>query len=578
VRDVSAMSLPATNARAAQLTELDSFKLFRERAREKKSNWEVGEPDVANVANILEATEGIPLAIELAAARVGDFALGDVARGLAKSRMTFLQRAGPAVEERRHASMNACLDWSFNLLSEAEKALFLRVSIFSGGFFAEDVDQICGSKDAIGLLDSLRAHSLLSWTEAQDRTRYQMLGTARDYAATKLGSEAPELRHRHAAHFLKELQSADRQLGTGAYAIGLARIDADLENIFAGAAACSAGGNHSSVIAYGEAFAGYLKIKGRFGERLDLAQKAKRAAEALGEPEVVAGRDNNLGNAYIDLPTGDRGENLERAIASYGAALRVYTERDFPQRWAGIQNNLGVGYRDLPTGDRGDNLKRAIAYFESALRVHTERDFPRDWARTQNNLGTAYGNLTPGDRGENLARAITCLEATLRVYTERDFPRDWAMAQNNLGNAYIDLPTGDRSENLARAIACFEAALRVYTERDFPQDWAMAQNNLGAAYTDSDLPTVDRGENLERAVASYKAALRVYTERDFPQQWAATQVNLGIAYGDLPTGDRGENLERAIACFEAAARGFETAGLLADAGRLSKLIASLRKG
>ena len=75
VRDVSVMSLPATNTDAAQLTELDAFKLFRERARAKKANWEVGDPDVANVARILESTEGLPLAIELAAARVGDFAL-----------------------------------------------------------------------------------------------------------------------------------------------------------------------------------------------------------------------------------------------------------------------------------------------------------------------------------------------------------------------------------------------------------------------------------------------------------------------------------------------------------------------
>src|SRR5208282_5177453 len=162
--------------------ELDAFKLFRERARAKKANWEVGDPDAANVAKILESTEGLPLAIELAAARVGDFALGDIARGLAERRMKLLERAGAAVEERRHASMNACLDWSFNLLSEAEKVLFPRLSVFSGGFFAEDVGQICGGKDASGLLDSLRAHSLLSWAEAIDHTRYRMLGTARDFA------------------------------------------------------------------------------------------------------------------------------------------------------------------------------------------------------------------------------------------------------------------------------------------------------------------------------------------------------------------------------------------------------------
>ena len=60
------------------------------------------------------------------------------------------------------------------------------------------------------------------------------------------------------------------------------------------------------------------------------------------------------------------------------------------------QNNLGTAYGDLPTGDRGENLRRAIACYESALRVYTEADFPSDWAMTQNNLGTAYSEPPDG--------------------------------------------------------------------------------------------------------------------------------------------------------------------------------------
>jgi hypothetical protein len=98
------------------------------------------------------------------------------------------------------------------------------------------------------------------------------------------------------------------------------------------------------------------------------------------------------------------------------AALHVRTERDLPHDWATTQNNLGNAYTGLPTGDHGDNLQRAIACFEAALRVLTERDFPRDWARTQNNLGGAYGGLPTGDRGDNLRRAIACYEAAARGY------------------------------------------------------------------------------------------------------------------------------------------------------------------
>ena len=84
--------------------------------------------------------------------------------------------------------------------------------------------------------------------------------------------------------------------------------------------------------------------------------------------------------------------------------------------WATTQNNLGIAYANLPTGERGDNLRRAIACFEATLRVWTERDFPHDWATTQNNLGIAYANLPTGDRGDNLRRAIECYEAAARGF------------------------------------------------------------------------------------------------------------------------------------------------------------------
>ena len=191
-----------------------------------------------------------------------------------------------------------------------------------------------------------------------------------------------------------------------------------------------------------------------------------------------------------------------------------WTEADFPSDWATTQNNLGIAYSDLPTGDRGENLRRAIACYESALRVRTEADFPSDWATTQNNLGTAYRNLPTGDRGENLRRAIACYESALRVYTEADFPSAWATTQNNLGTAYRNLPTGDRGENLRRAIACYESALRVYTEADFPSDWATTQFNLGLALRVEGVsaqrePTAGKGEGtMQVKTVTYTEVVR----------------------------------------------------------------------
>ncbi|MEG4347094.1 tetratricopeptide repeat protein, partial [Microcoleus sp. A003_D6] len=75
-----------------------------------------------------------------------------------------------------------------------------------------------------------------------------------------------------------------------------------------------------------------------------------------------------------------RGDNLERAIAFYEAALQVYTRPAFPQDWAMTQNNLANAYLYRIKGDRGDNLERAIAFFEAALQVRTREAFPQDWA------------------------------------------------------------------------------------------------------------------------------------------------------------------------------------------------------
>jgi tetratricopeptide (TPR) repeat protein len=138
----------------------------------------------------------------------------------------------------------------------------------------------------------------------------------------------------------------------------------------------------------------------------------------------------------------------------------------------------------LATGDRTSNSTSAIAFYEAALRVYTEEEFPLDWARVQYNLGDAWIEFPAGDRAANLAKAIAHSEAALRVYSEREWPQQWAATQNNLGNAWAWLSTGDRSANLEKAIAYYEAALRVFTEHEFPEDWAMVKRNLRYAWRD----------------------------------------------------------------------------------------------
>ena len=102
---------------------------------------------------------------------------------------------------------------------------------------------------------------------------------------------------------------------------------------------------------------------------------------------------NNLGNAWANLPMGDRGKNIERAIECYTAALEVRTREAQPVNWAKMQNNLGEAWRFLPTGDRSKNIERAIECYTVALEIFTAKEFPRYHNIATDNLDRAKGLL-----------------------------------------------------------------------------------------------------------------------------------------------------------------------------------------
>ena len=301
-----------------------------------------------------------------------------------------------------------------------------------------------------------------------------------------------------------------------------------------------------------------------------------------------------LGNAYRDLPTGDRGANLGRAIACYTAALTVYTPQAAPRRYAATQNNLGTAYSDLPTGDRGQpgarhrllhggaeiphpasraaglchdpeqpgeclsrpptgdrgaNLGRAIACYTATLTVYTPQAAPREYAADPKQPGNRLPEPADGGPGGEPGHGQRLLRGAPTVYTPQDGPREWAIPKTTWGLPTPTLPTGDRGANLARAIACYGSAALPNAEAA-PFQYAATQNNLGTAYA-----TCRRGTGGEpgRAIACYTAALpRLHPGGRAPVCGYPEQP--GHRLRNLPTGDRGANLERAIACYAAALR------------------------
>ncbi len=269
--EVQPMASPPEGAAQATLGRLDSYLLFRDRAQKQFPGWEPAEGQTALVAEILRLTDGIPLAIELAAAWVDRVALPELRDGLQRRRLEYLARSGPGIEEQRHASLAACIDWAFGLLeSPDQRNLFAQLWVFAGGLFAEDVAALCRSNQPAAALEALRSRSLLAWEESLGRTRYRLLPTVRDYAGSKLTpAQREDLRRRHAGHFFAVLGTADDQVRGKEQMAGLARIGADLENVQSGMETAMETGDHRLVVRFAAAFGTYLSMKGRFSELLE---------------------------------------------------------------------------------------------------------------------------------------------------------------------------------------------------------------------------------------------------------------------------------------------------------------------
>jgi predicted ATPase len=232
---VPSLSLPDRGASLDVVMGSESIRLFLERARAVRAELVVSDQDAAVLAAIASRLDGIPLALELAAARVGVLSLAHIAARLA-DRFGLLNR-GPRTALPRQQTLTGAIDWSYDLLSEYERALFCRLSIFAGGFSLEAVEAVTAGRDLdsgdiMDLVANLAAKSLVEITGQGDSQRYRLLETIRAYAADKLSGtgEQAELRDRHLAWFLQLAELAEPQLAGSGRRRLMQRLEADQEN------------------------------------------------------------------------------------------------------------------------------------------------------------------------------------------------------------------------------------------------------------------------------------------------------------------------------------------------------------
>ncbi len=205
VYPVRPLGLPPETAQAAEAGQAAAVRLFLDRGSAARGGTAGGVAPVAAVERICRKLDGLPLAIELAAARLGTLSAVEIEARLA-DRFRFLAYRRPTADPR-HQALRAAMDWSYELLSAEERRVLGELSVFAGTFALAQVAEVCGGGDQLSaweVTDRLAGKSLVAAEAAEDGTRYRLLDTVRHYAADRLAEAGGTgaARDRHAAAFL----------------------------------------------------------------------------------------------------------------------------------------------------------------------------------------------------------------------------------------------------------------------------------------------------------------------------------------------------------------------------------------
>ena len=229
---VPSLALPnQASASREALAGFESIQLFVDRARAANPKFDLTEKNASSVAQICRRLDGIPLALELAAARVTVFPAEQIAARL-DDRFKLLT-GGSRTALPRQQTLRALIDWSYDMLSEDERALLRRLSVFAGGWVFEAAESICSDLDVLSLLTQLVNKSLVTMDDEGDEPRYRLLETVRQYARDKLleAGEAEQMRNRHLDYFVQLTENAEQELLEGSALRWIIRLEAESDNL-----------------------------------------------------------------------------------------------------------------------------------------------------------------------------------------------------------------------------------------------------------------------------------------------------------------------------------------------------------
>jgi predicted ATPase/transcriptional regulator with XRE-family HTH domain len=392
-------SLPLPNPRQLQdldaLAQNDCVHLFVDRAMAAYPSFRLKEKNAPAIADICRRLDGIPLAIELASARTKVFPPEEIAARL-DDRFRLLT-GGSRTALERHQTLFALIEWSHNLLSEAERVLLRRLSVFAGGWSFEAARIVCGESlgdDVLDLLTHLVDKSLVAVEAEAEEARYRLPETIRQYARDKLlaSGESLQARDRHLEFFLHFAERAEPKLRSAEQLAWLDRLETDHDNLRTALAWSLESGKSESALRLSGALYYFWELRGYW------SQGQKWLDDAL----ALSGHKRRERAASDEKYVPSRAETAQRAKALYASGrMRFGTRFDFVGSRMIVEESLRL-WREL--GDKwwmavalehvgftlsGDEVQTARARLEEGVLLAREVEDPWPLAMCLARLGGA---------------------------------------------------------------------------------------------------------------------------------------------------------------------------------------------
>lgn len=482
----------------------EAFRLFVDRASAAKSDFVLDREQASDVARICQQVDGIPLAVELAAARITHLSPSEIAQRL--ERHTGLLTSRRHTTPSRHRTLTATLDWSYEQLTPSDQALFQRVAVFSGGAPLEAIEGICGDGLETGtVLDnvaSLVDKNLLLTDEVHGVTRYRMLETVRRYAIARLdeAAEVVATRRRH-ARWWADAASARPDDQRGALA---ALLEQDRDDLLAAFSWALEARDAHTALRLADVVWQWWELRGQLAEGRRILDRVLELDDGEASEERVRVRAAAASLAFT--------------ASDYGAARRLHERNLADLEQLGSEQIVASTYNSLAM----------VALFEGdpeAARTVAAEALTR-FDRLGDEFGMAFAQSSLGmieSRAANGDGASEHFLEALRLFRRCGRKRDAANILNNLGNLETD--HGD----FGRAHRFYEGALQLHREIGDDRGVALSLNNLC-------IVSQEKG-NLDGASEYAEDALQAFQRiGDRPGEAATINnlANLANEHGDLP--------------------------------------------